>query len=211
MTLRGSKFHRIVPGFVAQGGDITNGDGTGGRSVYDVPPGIDGAKPSKTFADENFKLSHSEPGVVSMANHGRNSNSSQFLLCFEEAETELDCRHVVFGKVRCGMDIARAIEACGTSSGSPTQPVVIADCGQLEEVPPPKKTLPTATPPQIVLANQAAAAKAISAVEHREREIDPMELVGALERDLVTKLPHLYPKPKPPPAPAQGGGCCLIC
>merc|ERR1712232_1081920 len=97
----------------------TRGDGTGGESIY-------GAK----FADENFKLKHTGPGILSMANAGPNTNGSQFFLCTVQTQW-LDGKHCVFGSVTNGMDVVKAIEAVGSQSGKTRQPVVIADCGQL--------------------------------------------------------------------------------
>lgn len=104
---------------MAQGGDFTRGNGTGGESIY-------GAK----FADENFVLKHSGPGILSMANAGPNTNGSQFFLSFNEASW-LDGKHCVFGKVISGQDVVSAMEQVGSESGKTRVPVIIADSGQL--------------------------------------------------------------------------------
>ncbi len=119
LHFKGSSFHRIIPGFMAQGGDFTAGNGTGGESIY-------GTK----FADENFTLKHSKPYLLSMANAGPNTNGSQFFITFV-VTSWLDGRHTVFGEVLEGFDVINKLEKIGSGSGTTSKKAVIADCGKL--------------------------------------------------------------------------------
>ncbi|KAA8902706.1 cyclophilin-like domain-containing protein [Sphaerosporella brunnea] len=115
-----SQFHRVIDGFIAQGGDFTRGDGTGGRSIY-----------GNIFEDENFIKRHNKPYLLSMANGGRNTNNSQFFITFAPTP-HLDGLHVVFGEVLSGKDIVRKMESKSLgNSGGTYGTIVIENCGTL--------------------------------------------------------------------------------
>lgn len=116
---KGSTFHRVIPGFMCQGGDFTNHNGTGGKSIY-----------GNKFEDENFKLKHEGPGILSMANAGPGTNGSQFFLCTAKTDW-LDGKHVVFGKVVEGLDVVKKVEGYGSQSGKTSAKITVADSGQL--------------------------------------------------------------------------------
>ncbi|CAN0090654.1 unnamed protein product [Lampetra fluviatilis] len=120
---RNSTIHRVIPGFVCQGGDFTNHNGTGGRSIYEKP-----------FEDESFRILHSRAGILSMANSGRNTNTSQFFVTLR-ATPHLDHKHVAFGAVRSGMSIVRAMEELGSESGNTTKKIVVTDSGEVARDP----------------------------------------------------------------------------
>ncbi|UJR13569.1 hypothetical protein I4U23_000582 [Adineta vaga] len=117
---RHTSFHRIIREFMAQGGDMTKGNGTGGKSIY-----------GRTFKDENFNLKHTHAGQLSMANSGSNSNGSQFFITLAKCDW-LDNKHVVFGEVIEGFEVLKKIEDAGTKSGTTTKTVTIVDCNEFK-------------------------------------------------------------------------------
>ncbi|CEP18822.1 hypothetical protein [Parasitella parasitica] len=116
-----SAFHRIIPGFMAQGGDFTMGDGRGGESIY-----------GHKFNDENFTLKHKGKGILSMANAGPNTNGSQFFITFDSTPW-LDGNHTVFGQITEGSEVLDLLETYGTTNGRPTAKIEIVDSGEVKE------------------------------------------------------------------------------
>ncbi len=118
LDYKGSPFHRVIPGFMLQGGDFTNRNGTGGYSLE-----------GRTFPDEGFPFDHDAPYLLSMANRGKNTNSSQFFITTVPTP-HLDNKHVVFGRVVGGQDVVKTIEALGSRSGSTSATITVAACGE---------------------------------------------------------------------------------
>ena len=121
LTFMNSMFHRVIPNFMAQGGDFTKFNGTGGESIY-----------GRKFADENFKIKHTEPYLLSMANAGPNSNGSQFFITFEPCNW-LDGKHVVYGRVERGQNIVEMMRKTPTDqTDKPRVAIKITKCGQMK-------------------------------------------------------------------------------
>ncbi|XP_025084403.1 peptidyl-prolyl cis-trans isomerase H-like [Pomacea canaliculata] len=118
---KGSTFHRVIKDFMVQGGDFVNGDGTGLTSIYG----------GRAFADENFKRKHTGPGILSMANSGKDTNGCQFFITCAKCDF-LDGKHVVFGRVIDGLLVLRKIENVPTGpNNKPKIAIVIAQCGEM--------------------------------------------------------------------------------
>lgn len=162
LTYKGSIFHRVIKGFMMQGGDFTNKNGTGGESIYGMK-----------FPDENFKLRHTLKGLLSMANAGKNTNGSQFFLTFAPANW-LDGKHCVFGRVESGYEIAARIEKIPVNvNDKPSMSVVVKDCGEIKpapkvEVPKPVPTV-AAAPVSVVGAGEAP--KATEEVKEGDKSV----------------------------------------
>ncbi|KAH7337028.1 CRE-CYN-2 protein, partial [Rhizoctonia solani] len=120
LWFQGSVFHRVIPGFMIQGGDFTMGNGHGGESIY-----------GRKFADESFECKHDRAGLLSMANTGQNTNTSQFFITLA-SQPGLDGKNVVFGEVVEGMDVVKAIGSTPTNNNKPKLEVKIVQCGQLQ-------------------------------------------------------------------------------
>jgi len=130
---KGSIFHRVIPGFMCQGGDFTKNNGMGGESIY-------GQKFEDEWWENELFVTHNGPGLLSMANSGKNTNGSQFFITTARCKW-LDCKHVVFGQVEFGWDVVQAIEKLGSVSGTPSKKVIIADCGELKDFKIPEKVV----------------------------------------------------------------------
>uniref|UniRef100_A0AC35GVW8 Peptidyl-prolyl cis-trans isomerase n=1 Tax=Panagrolaimus sp. PS1159 TaxID=55785 RepID=A0AC35GVW8_9BILA len=124
LTYQGSTFHRVVKGFMIQGGDFSKHDGTGGECIYSRHNGI--------FDDENFSIKFDKPYILAMANRGPNTNGSQFFITTSECPS-LNGKHVAFGEVVRGHEIVNAIENCEVNSNSrPMADIIITNCGELK-------------------------------------------------------------------------------
>jgi len=198
---KGCVFHRIIPNFMIQGGDITHGNGTGGESIYGT-----------TFADENIALKHTTPGVLSMANSGKNTNASQFFIT-TKACPHLDGKHVVFGRVVDGMEVVRLMENCGSESGSTSAPVVIDDCGELKgaaKVVPGEAAVPGRAAKRRRAADQPTEVRILHVLKKHAGSRDPVcrrgqEVKCTKSRAIkFEKAPHYEPRP-------HAGGLCGDC
>jgi cyclophilin family peptidyl-prolyl cis-trans isomerase len=121
LSYKGKPLHRVVKNGWLQGGDIENGSGAGGYSIY-----------GGTFADESFSYPHDSAGIVGMANQGPHSNASQFYMTLKPMPC-WDHKYVAFGRVIEGMRVLKLLEKAETSNDRPTEAIIISDCGQLED------------------------------------------------------------------------------
>ncbi|CAM9254106.1 unnamed protein product, partial [Ectocarpus fasciculatus] len=191
---KGSRFHRVISGFMAQGGDFTHGDGTGGESIYGVK-----------FPDENFLMKHTSPGQLSMANSGAfpalsrcpGTNGSQFFITFRDTP-HLDGRHVVFGQIVSGQEVLRVLESVAVdSSDRPRAAVVVADCGQLGVEAADEDHIAAPLPSGVAVGESSTAERVVAvdggqeeeeqATEEQEEEVDleaQMEGMSAMEKRL---------------------------
>eukprot|EP01062_Namystynia_karyoxenos_P007865 TRINITY_DN12784_c0_g1_i1.p1 TRINITY_DN12784_c0_g1~~TRINITY_DN12784_c0_g1_i1.p1 ORF type:complete len:295 (+),score=94.17 TRINITY_DN12784_c0_g1_i1:85-885(+) len=172
---QGSIFHRIIPNFMCQGGDFTQGNGMGGKSIY-------GPK----FADENFIHKHTKSGILSMANSGPNTNGSQFFLCTKPTPW-LDGKHVVFGEVVQGFDVVKMMERCGNNAGTVSKKVKIVRSGELT-----------------VAADSGAASAEPAAKKERTKDPKQLQAEMTakhrdMEREMMQKANTLRGSPSPPP------------
>eukprot|EP00906_Rhabdomonas_costata_P030964 RCo043767 len=152
-----SSFHRVIPGFIVQGGDITRNNGTGGESIF-----------GDKFPDENFTLRHTGPGILSMANAGANTNNSQFFITLA-ATPHLDRKHVVFGRIMRGFEVMKELAKVPTDKDDfPQQPIVISKCGQVNKT---KVELPVEEAKEVILSTEDEQA----ARERQRREQEQAE------------------------------------
>ena len=122
LTYKNCPFHRIIPNFVVQGGDITNHNGTGGNCIY-----------GEEFEDEGYKYLHSGVGILAMANIGPDTNQSQFYITLT-ALPHLDKNFVVFGQLVSGFELLKEMASYGSTNGTPSKEIIVSDCGQLDKI-----------------------------------------------------------------------------
>lgn len=175
LTYTGSGFHRIIEGFMAQGGDFTRGNGTGGESIY-----------GEKFADENFKIRHTEKYLLSSANAGRNTNGSQFFITFEKTPW-LDNKHVVFGRVEKGKDIVEMMQRVQCDrDDKPKQTVRVKKSGamRVKEEPKPAEPVVEKPTPAVVELGQPKNPE----VEESKDDSKPQEQPKSTDEKTVEKL-----------------------